>query len=144
MCVYRFMTSIQRASTVQLSVACLAIKYYCTLYHTQHNILKNIYLTCIMCCDHYKFIWNFSLSKIRRWDSFQNLYWSSCKLLLLLAYRNENVFFLDGLSKNNAKPPHCCLHLIMMRRFEYVGDPESYTSGSVATGRASLAGQVKG
>jgi len=37
-----------------------------------------------------------------------------------------------------------CLHLIVVRRFEYAGDPESYTSGSVATGRASLAGQVKG
>jgi len=35
-------------------------------------------------------------------------------------------------------------HLIVVRRFEYAGDPESYTSGSVATGRASLAGQVKG
>ena len=40
--------------------------------------------------------------------------------------------------------PHWCLHLIVVRRFEYAGDPESYTSGSVATGRASLAGQVKG
>jgi hypothetical protein len=28
--------------------------------------------------------------------------------------------------------------------FEYARDPESYTSGSIATGRASLAGQVKG
>ena len=36
------------------------------------------------------------------------------------------------------------LHLIVVRGFEYVSDPESYTSGSVATGRASLAGQVKG
>jgi len=41
-------------------------------------------------------------------------------------------------------PPHWCLHLIVVRGFEYVSDPESYTSGSVATGRASLAGQVKG
>jgi len=41
-------------------------------------------------------------------------------------------------------PPHWCLHLIVVRRFEYAGDPESYTSSSVATGRASLAGQVKG
>jgi hypothetical protein len=41
-------------------------------------------------------------------------------------------------------PPHWCLHLIVVRRFEYTGDPESYTSGSVATGRVSLAGQVKG
>ena len=37
-----------------------------------------------------------------------------------------------------------CLHFIVVRRFEYAGDPESYTSGSVATGRASLAGQVEG
>ena len=41
-------------------------------------------------------------------------------------------------------PPRWCLHLIVVRGFEYVSDPESYTSGSVATGRASLAGQVKG
>jgi len=41
-------------------------------------------------------------------------------------------------------PPQWCLHLIVVRRFEYAGDPESYTSGSVATGRASLAGQFKG
>jgi len=32
----------------------------------------------------------------------------------------------------------------VVRRFEYVSDPESYTSRSVTTGRASLAGQVKG
>jgi hypothetical protein len=31
----------------------------------------------------------------------------------------------------------------VVRRFEYASDPESYTSRSVATGRASLAGQVK-
>jgi hypothetical protein len=37
-----------------------------------------------------------------------------------------------------------CFHLIVVRGFEYARDPESYTSGSVATGRASLAGQVKG
>jgi hypothetical protein len=41
-------------------------------------------------------------------------------------------------------PPRWWLHLIVVRGFEYARDPESYTSGSVATGRASLAGQVKG
>ena len=41
-------------------------------------------------------------------------------------------------------PPRWCLHLIVVRGFDYVSDPESYTSGSVATGRASIAGQVKG
>jgi len=32
----------------------------------------------------------------------------------------------------------------VVRGFKYVSDPESYTSGSVATGRASLAGQRVG
>jgi hypothetical protein len=35
------------------------------------------------------------------------------------------------------------LHLIVVR-FEYADDPESYTSGSVATGRVSHAGKVEG
>jgi hypothetical protein len=41
-------------------------------------------------------------------------------------------------------PPRWWLHLIVVRGFEYAWDPESYSSGSVATGRVSLAGQVKG
>jgi hypothetical protein len=36
------------------------------------------------------------------------------------------------------------LHLIVVRRFEYADDPKSYTSGSLATGRASHAGKVEG
>jgi len=36
------------------------------------------------------------------------------------------------------------LHLIVVRRFEYADDPESYASGSVATGRASHAEKVEG
>jgi hypothetical protein len=41
-------------------------------------------------------------------------------------------------------PRRWWLHRIVVRGFEYARDPESYTSGSVATGRVSLAGQVKG
>jgi len=36
------------------------------------------------------------------------------------------------------------LYLIVVRRFEYADDPESYTSGSVATGKASHAGKFEG
>jgi hypothetical protein len=43
----------------------------------------------------------------------------------------------------HVSPPRWWLHRIVVR-FEYASNPESYTSGSVATGRASLAGQVKG
>jgi hypothetical protein len=41
-------------------------------------------------------------------------------------------------------PPRWWLHLIVEKGFVYANDPESYASGSVATGRASLAEQVKG
>jgi hypothetical protein len=41
-------------------------------------------------------------------------------------------------------PSSLVLHLIVVRRFEYASDPASYTSGSVATGRASPAGRVNG
>jgi hypothetical protein len=41
-------------------------------------------------------------------------------------------------SSSLVAPPYCG------EDDEDASDPESYTSGSVATGRASLAGQVKG
>ena len=45
---------------------------------------------------------------------------------------------------NMLHTPRWWLPLIVVRRFEYTSDLESYTSRSVDTGRASLAGQVKG
>jgi hypothetical protein len=66
---------------------------------------------------------------------------SSCKTLAgcsqskVLLYLYIHIMYI---------PPRWCLYLIVVRRFVCASDPESYTSGSVATGRASLAGQVKG
>jgi hypothetical protein len=36
------------------------------------------------------------------------------------------------------------LHLIVVGRFEYANEPESYASGSLATGRVTHAGKVEG
>jgi hypothetical protein len=41
-------------------------------------------------------------------------------------------------------PHRWCLHLIVVVEFECSSDPESYTGGGVATGRATHAEQVKG
>jgi hypothetical protein len=41
-------------------------------------------------------------------------------------------------------PHRWCLHLIVVVGFECSWDPESYAGGSVATGRGTHAGQVKG
>jgi hypothetical protein len=41
-------------------------------------------------------------------------------------------------------PHRWCLHLIVVVAFECSRDPESYAGGSIATGRVTHAGQVKG
>ena len=40
--------------------------------------------------------------------------------------------------------PRWCLHLNVVGEFASFRDPESYAGGTVATGRVSQAGQVKG
>ena len=40
--------------------------------------------------------------------------------------------------------PCWCLHLVVVGELEYPNDPESYAAGSVATGRVTPGGQVKG
>jgi hypothetical protein len=48
-------------------------------------------------------------------------------------------------SRSGSWMPHrWCLHLIVVVGFECSRDPESYAGGSVATGRSTHAGQVKG
>jgi hypothetical protein len=42
------------------------------------------------------------------------------------------------------KPHRWCFHLVVVVGFVCTNDPESYAGGSVATGRASQAGQVIG
>jgi len=37
-----------------------------------------------------------------------------------------------------------CLHLVVVEELEYPNNPESYAIGSLATGRATLGGQVEG
>jgi hypothetical protein len=43
-----------------------------------------------------------------------------------------------------AVPHRWCLHFIVVVGFECSWDPESYAGGSIATGRVTHAGQVKG
>jgi len=45
---------------------------------------------------------------------------------------------------NGITLPRWCLHLNVVGEFASFWDPESYAGGSVATGRATQAGQVKG
>ena len=51
-----------------------------------------------------------------------------------------------GINYDNrfASPSRRCLHFEVVGGLEWSNDPESYAGGSVATGRASLAGTFKG
>ena len=46
--------------------------------------------------------------------------------------------------KYTLQPPRWWLHFEVVGGLEWSNDPESYAGGSVATGRASHAGKVKG
>ena len=67
-----------------------------------------------------------------------------CELYIVVASTEVVKKFCQFFLASGPDLPRWWLHLIVVRRFEYASDPESYTSGSVATGRVSLAGQVKG
>jgi len=63
------------------------------------------------------------------------------------------IFYVDMLVKgtmpqyarsNHDLLPQWCLHLNVVGEFVSFRDPESYAGGSVATSRATHAGQVKG
>jgi hypothetical protein len=54
-------------------------------------------------------------------------------LILKTIYKHDSI-----MSSSLVAPPY------RGEGVEYARDPESYTSGSVASGRASLTGQVKG
>jgi hypothetical protein len=62
----------------------------------------------------------------------------------------QTAMFGGKLLETNSKwvdgvlPHQWCLHLIVVVGFECSRDPESYACGSIATGRVTHAGQVKG
>ena len=58
-------------------------------------------------------------------------------------FRNQEVKSNTNKQYNN-HPSRRCLHFEVVGGLEWSNDPESYAGGSVATGRASLAGKVKG
>ena len=51
---------------------------------------------------------------------------------------------MENGKRSAARPSQRCLHFDVVRGLEWSKDPESYAGGSVPTGRAFLAGQVKG
>jgi hypothetical protein len=59
-----------------------------------------------------------------------------CSVIARLRVRISNV--------KQVALPRLCLHLNVVGEFASFCDPESYAGGSVAPGRATQAGQVKG
>jgi hypothetical protein len=68
-----------------------------------------------------------------------------CKLSVGKSQGNKSVGMQYEYGKTALELPHQWrLHLIVVVGFECSRDPESYAGGSVATGRSTHAGQVKG
>jgi hypothetical protein len=65
---------------------------------------------------------------------------NNCINIPSLTSRSYSIFLLV----NEYLSHQWCLHLMVAVGFERSRDPESYAGGSIATGRVTHAGQVKG
>jgi hypothetical protein len=57
---------------------------------------------------------------------------------------NQSTWTVNISKTNHSCPSRRCLHFEVVGGLEWSNDPESYAGGSVATGRDSHAGKVKG
>lgn len=62
--------------------------------------------------------------------------------IVLFTFNSRKTFFFE-MNENSRNyysfSPSMCLHLVVVREFVYLNDPESYVDGSIATGRATFA-----
>ena len=56
----------------------------------------------------------------------------------------QTAALLTLLPQYSDNPSRRCLHFEVVGGLEWSNDPESYAGSSIATGRASLAGKIKG
>jgi hypothetical protein len=101
------------------SVACHALQYFFILFHKRHDFRKKNLLNtkCVVWFTLQLPSETFLIRRTIEWSLFKSVYWSPCRVPIILVWFKWNLNFLDSCSKNTQTSHFTEIHSVGTKLF---------------------------